>query len=179
GPRALHGKAAICESLVIVEYVDEAFHGSHPLLTSDPGDRANARFWAHFIDQKFARPFWMSFWAPEDSGSSIKQEELMKEAKGNLKLLEEQLDGKRFFGGDAIGLVDIAASGLAHWLGVFEEICGVKLVRNDEFPELCRWAKAYVEDEHVKRCLPDRGQLVALFSACRDMFRAMATAAHK
>uniref|UniRef100_A0ACD5WPG5 Uncharacterized protein n=1 Tax=Avena sativa TaxID=4498 RepID=A0ACD5WPG5_AVESA len=172
-PVLLHGdRPAICESLVIMEYVDEAFTG--PLiLPKDPHERASARFWAQFIDQKFGKPFWMSFWSTDEGGD---KEGFIKEAKANLLLLEGQLKGKKFFGGDAIGLVDIAAAGLAHWLDVFEETCGVTLVTNEEFPGLTRWGKAYVEDEHVKQCLPERDQLVAMFSACRDMFRGMAKA---
>ena len=79
-------------------------------------------------------------------------------------------EGKRFFGGDAVGYLDIAASGFAHWLSVFEEVAGVRLVTEVEFPDLCRWAKEYASVETVRRCLPDREKLLAHFTARKDFF---------
>ena len=98
----------------------------------------------------------------------------MKEIKENLALLEAQLEGKRFFGGDTIGLVDIAGCGFAHWLGVCEEVTGVNMVIKEEFPRLCRWAKEYTADEKISACLPDRAVLLEHFTAKKGMFMAMA-----
>ncbi|KAF7033196.1 hypothetical protein CFC21_044314 [Triticum aestivum] len=171
-PVLLHGdRPAISESLVIIEYVDEAFAG-RPLLPTDPHARTTARFWAHFIDQKCMKSLWAALWMEPSEA----QRRSMVEAKGSLALLEEHLGERSFFGGDSIGLVDIAASVLAHWLGVMEKISGVTVVTKEEFPALCHWSRRYVGDEDVKTCLPERGDLVAMFSGCKEMFRSMAMA---
>ncbi|CAO2181739.1 unnamed protein product [Urochloa humidicola] len=169
-PVLLHGHRTVCESLVIVEYIDEAFEGP-PLLPADPFDRATAGFWARFLDDKCSTPFWLSLWTEGDV-----QKGFVKEIKENLKLLEGQVKGKRFFGGDAVGYLDIAASGFAHWLPVFEEVAGVNLVTGEEYPELCRWAKEYAAHETVRQCLPDREELLAHFTARKDFFVATAKA---
>ncbi|GJM97523.1 hypothetical protein PR202_ga14455 [Eleusine coracana subsp. coracana] len=95
-----------------------------------------------------------------------------------MKILDAQLqldlDGKikrRFFGGEKLGYVDIAACSLAHWLYVMEEAAGVRLVADGEYPALRRWAKEYVSDQAVKRCLPDRDKLVAFYAANKEKFR--------
>uniref|UniRef100_A0A0E0FYT2 glutathione transferase n=1 Tax=Oryza nivara TaxID=4536 RepID=A0A0E0FYT2_ORYNI len=174
-PVLLHGdddhRAAVCESLVIVEYVDEAFPAPLLLLPADPGLRAAARFWARFIDDKCTKPFWLALWSTDDG--EVRQG-FAAEIKENLKLLEAQLKGRRFFGGDAIGYLDLAASGYAYWLEVLEEVAGVSLVTGDEFPDLCRWAKEYAADDRIKACLPDRAKLLEHFTAMKEMFMATA-----
>lgn len=51
-PVLIHNGKPICESLAIIQYIDEVWAETSSLLPSDPYHRSQARFWGEFIDKK-------------------------------------------------------------------------------------------------------------------------------
>ena len=99
----------------------------------------------------------------------------MEEAKPNLALLEAQLNGKRFFGGDTVGNVDLAACVLGPWLSAVEEVTGVVVLDENEYPALRRWSREYNSYEALKLCVPDRDQLVAFYTERKEGYKMFAS----
>ncbi|XP_071720860.1 probable glutathione S-transferase [Rutidosis leptorrhynchoides] len=156
-PVLVHNGNPICESLVILEYIDEVWKGV-PILPHDPYERAVARFWAKFIDDKCVTAVYNAF-------LSKGEEKAIAEAHEQLQILENELvvKGHKFFGGDNINLVDIAADFIAYWIGVMEEASGIKLVTKDKFPKLTEWSVNFVNCKVVKENLPPRERLLGFF----------------
>ena len=50
-PLLVHDGKPLAESLIIIEYIDEVWK-QNPLLPIDRYERAKARFWAKFTDDK-------------------------------------------------------------------------------------------------------------------------------
>ncbi|XP_076934447.1 putative glutathione S-transferase [Bidens hawaiensis] len=161
-PVLVHNGKPISESLVIVEYIDDVWTG-YPILPLDPYQKSVARFWARFIDSTCIPALFKVF---GNNGA----EQAIAEAWEHLQKLEDELaaKGNKFFGGDSISLVDIAANFIAYWLGTLVEATDIKFVTKDKFPKIMEWADNFVNDEVVKKVLPPRiippkAQLLAFF----------------
>lgn len=113
---------------------------------------------------------WKSYW----SEGEIRQK-LMEETKENLSILERQLDGKKFFGGHSIGLVDIAANFFCHWTEVLQEVAGISLFNEDKYPILFKWANGFVSSDAVKGCLPPKDKLLSQFQVMKEATSATKT----
>ncbi|KAL8102287.1 hypothetical protein AgCh_026968 [Apium graveolens] len=149
-PVLLHNGKPICESLVILEYIEETWKSGPSILPKDPYAKAMARFWAKFIDDKCIAAMWSV------RGSSEGQEKAIEVLTDHLKTLENELEGKKFFGGDEIGLVDITANVIALWLGVLLDLSGIELLTKEKLPRLCQWIDDYLDNSVLKDTLPAR-----------------------
>ncbi|KAJ6842867.1 glutathione S-transferase U17-like isoform X2 [Iris pallida] len=161
-PVLIHGGKTICESMIIVQYIDEVWNNSTKpsILPLDPYERALARFWAVFIDDK---------WTPSLFGIiRARTEEATREAvegaAAALQILEEgytkHYDGKAFFGGESVGYVDIALGSSLRWIAVVEEVCNVKLLDETKTPRLLKWAERFLVDDAVKAVIPETDKFV-------------------
>lgn len=75
-----------------------------------------------------------------------------KEVQELLRILEEHgLGEKKYFGGNKIGLVDIAFGWIACFLEFLEQAAGVKVLEDNSFPRLQAWIKNFNEIPVVKR----------------------------
>ncbi|CAN6992218.1 hypothetical protein BRARA_A03577 [Brassica rapa] len=159
-PVLVHQGKSIAESLVIVEYIEDTWKTSYPLLPHDPYERSMARFWAKYVDDKVMLTLWKACWGPESE-----REKMVEEAYDGLKYLEEELGDKQFFGGETIGFVDIAADFIAYWFGIAQEASGVMIMTAERFPKLQRWSQNFVRNNIIKEVLPPKEKLMALFKA--------------
>ncbi|XP_062117977.1 probable glutathione S-transferase [Humulus lupulus] len=158
-PVLLHLDKPIPESLVILEYIDEVWK-EKPLLPQHPYERAKARFWAKFSDEKVLMG---SFEACKAQGEG--KEKLIETAQEYLGFLEKEIEGKKFFGGERIGYLDLAVGWIPLCLDVMEEIEEMKLIEAGKFPYLHQWSKTLMDNPIMAESAPSRKSLVEYFNA--------------
>lgn len=91
------------------------------------------------------------------------QDVIVEEIVGLLSTLEKELKDKKFFGGESIGLIDIAGSLIALWLDVIQEAVGVEIFTKEKHPKLYKWSKEFLDCSIIKETLPPRADLLAFW----------------
>ncbi|KAE9585086.1 putative glutathione transferase [Lupinus albus] len=162
-PVLIHNGKPICESLIAVQYIDEVWNDRSPLLPSDPYQRAQARFWADYVDKKIydaGRKVWTTKGEEQEAGK--------KEFIDTLKVLEEELGDKPYFGGDKLGYVDIALVPFFTWFKAYETFGNLNI--GSECPKFIAWATRCFQKESVSKSLPDQEKVLGFVVDIRKKF---------
>ncbi|GJM88590.1 hypothetical protein PR202_ga04668 [Eleusine coracana subsp. coracana] len=175
-PVLVHGGRALPESVVILQYLDDAWPETRPLLPADAFDRALARFWCHFADDKLGPAVGAVF-----ASTGEEQEAAVRQVHENLALLEAELRdgafrGRRFFGGDEVGFLDVVLGCGSYWLAVFEEVTGARLVDADAFPLFHAWLRDFEALDDVRETIPAVDRLLEYARGVRHMLLGLAGA---
>ncbi|XP_010476863.1 PREDICTED: glutathione S-transferase U26 [Camelina sativa] len=152
-PVLIHKGKPICESLIQLEYIDEVWSDTYPILPSDPYLKSQARFWADFIDRKFYDPSW-KIWATVGEEHAAVKKELLE----HFKTLETELGDKPYYGGEVFGYMDIALMGYYSWFKAMEKFGDFSIEK--EFPKLTTWTKRCLERESVVKALADSDRII-------------------
>ncbi|KAJ3690410.1 hypothetical protein LUZ61_019574 [Rhynchospora tenuis] len=154
-PVLIHGNRVICESLAILEYIDENWSGTGPrVLPADPYKRAVSRFWAVYIDDKLLSSAIGILMAATEE---VKAEKI-KDTHTAFEMLEEAFkkcfSGKSFFGGETIGYLDVTLGSYLISIRAAERISESKLLDETMVPLLVEWENRFLAAECAKKTLP-------------------------
>ncbi|GLJ19061.1 hypothetical protein SUGI_0342180 [Cryptomeria japonica] len=164
-PVLIHNGRPVAESAIIVEYIDELWSNGPAFLSSDPYDRALARFWVDFIEKKLIVPGRLILFRSKGE----EQEEGKRQFIESLAMLEEALRGKNYMGGNAFGIADIACAPMICWFHTYEIFGDFKIMFEDKFLSIFMWMMKCMERESVKKILPEQEKVLQVVSQARKI----------
>ncbi|KAH9291292.1 hypothetical protein KI387_043517 [Taxus chinensis] len=163
-PVLIHNGTPICESRIIVEYIDETWPAPPPLLPTHPYDRYLVRFWADFLDHKRS-------WAWFSAGMSAENETVVSN-KGHDEYAEmaitmesgvAEMERRGLIyveGKTRVGYMDVCFASYVALSVPLDELFGLKLPGSEKCPNLQKWIQNLLTNEDVKLTLPDASKLI-------------------
>lgn len=139
---------SLYESNVVNQYLDEVADGT-ALLPGDPKQRANARVWMAFADDKFFPALFAASFGRERGFSEEKISEAGEKLAAILADLEKQLEGREYLAGE-FSLADIAYAGNFIRLREMEEKGYASL---EKYPRVVAWISRVEERDSYKASL--------------------------
>ncbi|KAL8121900.1 glutathione S-transferase U7-like isoform X2 [Apium graveolens] len=159
-PVLVHKGKPIAESEVIVKYIDETWK-NYPLLPQDPYEKARILSFAKFGDTLYADAF-KAMWSRGEE-----QEKVVKSTIEELQKIEEEIKGRKFFGGESLGYLDIALGWISYLLPIWEEVAFIKIFDPIKFPGIALWAENFLSHPVIKEKLPPKDRAVEYFQERR------------
>jgi len=155
-PVLIHNGRPVSQSLVIVEYIEEAWPQSDTrpsILPRSAHDRSLARFWADFTNKKFI-----------ETGLKLMKRFGEEHATARKEIVEQFItleDGMSaigskgpFFFGERMSLADVALAPLVSWLPSFEALGELKFPGPEQCGQMHKWLDVMRELPNVVASVP-------------------------
>ncbi|OEL25587.1 putative glutathione S-transferase GSTU6 [Dichanthelium oligosanthes] len=161
-PVLIHNGVPLCESQIIVQYIDEVWAGANgaSILPADPYERATARFWAAYVDDKLF-PAWLGILKATSQDERTEKVNKTLAVVAQLELaLAQCSNGKAFFAGDSVGFLDLVVGCNLFWFEALRRMFGVVFVEEGKTPLLAAWAERFGESGAARDVVPDADRAV-------------------
>ncbi|KAL9262393.1 Glutathione S-transferase U10-like protein [Drosera capensis] len=168
-PVLVHDGKPLVESWIILQYIDQTWKTTPRLLPDDLYQRARVRFWAEFILDKLL----------EKTRTAVKthgteQENVIKEVKESLKLMEENMTDLIPTGTDPsscdLDVLDIFMATSSNIIKAVGESLNVKFMDPNVSPSIFSWMESLAELSLVKKTAPPHEPLVKFLVNLRKKF---------
>ncbi|CAM6128835.1 unnamed protein product [Calypogeia fissa] len=164
-PTIIHNGKPVAESIVILEYLEEAFPEKVPLMPKDAFGKSQVRFWTDYVYQIFSK---VSAGLRAQPGSPAK----LATAGASATFLKT-LDGAMtkfsaagpFFMGDKFGYLDVVAAPFCSTLGVISALGGGPIPGPEELPRFYKWVEAVKVHPSVSSTLPSGDETLEFVKA--------------
>lgn len=169
-PVLIHNGKSVSQSLVILEYIEEAWPPSDTTPSLLPGsayDRSCVRFWADFANKKFI-----------ETGLKLIKRFGEEHATAREEIVEQFItleEGMRaigsvgpYFLGDKMSLADVALVPLVPWLPSFEVLGELKFPGPEQCGRMHKWLEAMRELPNVVASVPPADWLLQYTATLRQ-----------
>jgi glutathione S-transferase len=95
------------------------------------------------------------------------QEKPLKPARDAIEKIEDEIKGKKFFGGDNIGYLDLAVGWISYWLPIWEEVGSIQVLDPLRWPAISSWKINFLSNPVIKDSLPPRDEMNVYFHSRR------------
>ncbi|KAF7807062.1 glutathione transferase GST 23-like [Senna tora] len=94
----------------------------------------------------------------------------VKSIKEALEKIEEEIKGKKFFGGQKIGYLDLALGWMSYWLPIFEEVGCMNIMDPSKFSAINSWINNFLNHPLIKGTFPPRDKMIPYFQRRKNQF---------
>ena len=155
------GEAALFESNVICEYIEET-QGGTKLHPQDPLTRAQHRAW-----MEFGSAILSELWGLETTGDPATFESKRQAVAAKFARVEEALGAGPFFAGKDFSLVDAVFAPIFRYFDVFDQLTDLSVFADT--PKVRAWRVALAQRPSVRTAVgPDYPQLLHAFLVRHD-----------